>query len=131
MEGSTFHWGEAIDEMLKHIHAKTLIDVCRSIPSSRRLKSKGNTRKDLYDWLVGEDESNQKRAYQLFQQILTNPTKKTCKTTWVLKRKREDEDITIRNVRTRLDTINNALLMNGMFAFLCPVSKTLDLYFRM
>jgi len=126
MEGSTFHWGEAIDETLKHIHVKTLIDICKSIPLSRRLKSKGNTHKDLYDWLVGEDESNQKQAYELFQQILTKPTKKTCKTTWVLKRKQEDDDLAIRNVRTRLDAISNALLTNGMIALLCRPECTKD-----
>jgi len=58
----------------------------------------------------------QRRAYeevQTVQHILANPTNTKCKGTWVAKRKQEDEDTYIRNVKARLESINNSLSENA------------------
>ena len=116
MDDQSFHWGEAIDDKLKFINVVTLTDICKTVPSFYRTSS-GRKRKDLYDWIACQDVAIQKEIYERLQQILANPTKETCKLTWMRKRRQEDEQANLRNVRARLDAINCNLTTEGMNNF--------------
>lgn len=70
----------------------------------------------------------QRQMYDLLQEILASPTKKTCKTTWILKRRQEDAEENIRNVRARLEVINNGLLANGLIAYSISISDKLNVF---
>jgi len=105
MNDPKFAWGEGIDEKLKHINVCTLTDVCRPLPS---FKESGRSHEALYSLLSSQDETRQRQAYKEVQHILANPTNTKCKGTWVAKRKQEDEDTYIRNVKARLESINNS-----------------------
>jgi len=109
MNDPKFSWGESIDEKLKHINVRTLTNICRSLPS---FKESGHSREALYNLLSSQDETRQRQAYEEVQHILANPTNTKCKATWIAKRKQENEDSYTRNVRARLESINNSLSQN-------------------
>ena len=69
--------------------------------------------KALYSLLSLQDKMRQRQEYEEVQHILANPTNTKCKGTWVAKRKQEDEDTYIRNVKARLESINKSLSENA------------------
>jgi hypothetical protein len=111
MDGLQFHWGDPIDNVLKPLLMRTLTDVCHSVPSYT--STNGRTRKDVYNFLAHQDEKTQRIVFDEFQRHLANPTSQTCKASWMLKRKMEDEETKIRNVRARLENISNNLRRHG------------------
>jgi len=48
------------------------------------------------------------------QALLAKPNIHTCTARWILKCKREEEELEIRNICSRLDTINAGLELHGI-----------------
>ena len=114
MDEYRFHSGEPIDEKLQYVNLRALTPILSAIiPGDIRFKLTGRSRKDIYQLLASQEPSIQDEAYINIQQLLANPTKNACKSTWIVKRRQEDEQAELRNVRARLETINNSLNMHG------------------
>ena len=111
MDDLKFYWGESIDDALKPLLLRGLTDVCRFVPSYT--SSNGRTRTDVYKFIASLDENIQKSVFDKFQRILADPTSRTCKANWLLKRKVEAEELEIRNVKAKLEHINNNLRNHG------------------
>jgi hypothetical protein len=118
MDSPQFHWGEPIDDVVKHLLLRALTDVCRSVPSYT--SSNSRTRKDVYKFIAHQDENTQRYFLGEFQRLLANPTSETCRANWLLKRKMEDEESEIRNVRARLQNVGNTSGKNGKNLPLIP-----------
>jgi hypothetical protein len=107
MDAERFRWGASIEEETKHLNLKALTKVLQSVTSYR--SSNGQSRKEAYKFIASQDELTQRRIYDDFQGLLANPTSETCKAKWMLKRRLDDEDAKIRDVRARLDDIESNL----------------------
>jgi hypothetical protein len=111
MNDARFHWGALIEEEAKNLNLKALNQLICMLPSYTA--SKGRTRKDACRFIALQDESTQRRISNEIQNLLSNPTSDTCKMNWMLKRRHEDEEAEIRQVKSRLDDINNNLRRHG------------------
>lgn len=107
-----FHWGEGIEKVVKHVKQPTLITICHS--TNPEMASKLRTRKDAYQFIASQDALTQGLIFNEIQSLLANPTAQTCTATWLSKRKREEDEKGIRNIRSRLDVINAGLELHGI-----------------
>jgi len=96
-----------MDDVLKHLHLKGLTDICRSYASYTPLN--GRSRKDIYTFIASVGNDTQEDIINRVQQVLANPTSQSCKKSWMLKRKLEDAEEEIRNVRAKLERMNSNL----------------------
>jgi hypothetical protein len=111
MDGSQCRLGESIDDMLDHLLLRALTDVCRSVSSYT--SSNGRTRKEVYKFIALQDESTQKYLFEKFGHLVANPTSQTCRASWLLKRKMEDEEAGVRKVRAKLQNMSEKLEIQG------------------
>jgi len=107
-----FHWGELIEDAVKDVKQPALIALCRSaVP---HMASAIRSRKDAYQFIASQNPTTQGLIFNDVQALLAKPDIHTCTARWILKRKREEEELEIRNIRSRLDTINAGLESHGI-----------------
>jgi hypothetical protein len=109
MDDQCFQW-PGMDDTLKNINVRTVTEICKTLPGYNTTIRKRN---DLYKFIASQEPTAQREAHDRFQRILASPTKETCKPTWMVKRRQEDEETNLRNVRARLEDINNSLTIYG------------------
>jgi hypothetical protein len=111
MEDLSFHWGEPLDDTIQHLNAQALKDLCQSFIAKSSCPPR--TRKDMYVWIESQDMATQRRVSERVNDLLAAADPGTCKKTWILKRKREDEEGNIKAVRARLDILSTKLFPDG------------------
>jgi hypothetical protein len=107
MDNSQVNGGltDAREDILQHLNLKGLIKVCQTLPSFT--SSKTRSRKDIYEFIRSLDDNCQESLFKEIQSNLANVSSQTCKRSWILKRKQEDAELEIRNVRARLEGIRS------------------------
>ena len=111
MSDLCFHRGTLIEDELKNLQLKAVIKVLRGVQTYTA--SNGRTRVEAYKFIASLDENTQQEVYEEFQRLLANPTPESCKAIWLKKRKLEDQEDEIRDVKARLDNIKANLRSHG------------------
>jgi hypothetical protein len=111
MDGLRFHWGTLIEDELKDLQLKAVRKVLRAVQTFTA--SNGRTLIEAYKFIASLDVNTQKEVYEESRRLLANPTPETCKATWLKKRKLEDQEDEIRDVKARLDNIKANLRRHG------------------
>lgn len=111
MSDLRFHWGTLIEDELKNLQLKAVIKVLRAVQTYTA--SNGRTCVEAYKFIASLDENTQQEVYEEFQRLLANPTQESCKAIWLKKRKLEEQEDEIRDVKARLDNIKANLRSHG------------------
>lgn len=101
---------------MKDVKKPALIAICCLTVAYTALAIR--SRKDAYQFIASQNPTTQGLIFNEVQALLAKPDIHTCTASWISKRKREEEELEIRNICSRLDTINAGLETHGI---LCQI----------